>query len=93
MTRIIFTKQGGYTKSLPAVIVNGRSIFVSRITSIYKVSGGRWAGVAGYSSFSIIGGRESGGGSREWLVSWDGVWNGWISTTSMKGCIELIENC
>ncbi len=78
---------------LSAVIVNGREELVKRITEITQTRPGHFEGLAYGERFYIEGGRDAGGTSRDWFVSWDGAWNGYIAATSLVGAIKLIETC
>ncbi len=76
----------------PIIIVNGRNrVYVSRITEIEQTRPGHFHGVAQGSKFHIEGGKAAGGSSREWFVSWDGFWQGYIFATSLVEAINLIE--
>lgn len=89
MTTITLKKDG----SLMALRVNGRLIgFDPRITKIENVSAGRWEGIAGGKKFWIVGGRESGGGMREWFVQWDTHGDHVFPVKSCAAALRIIEN-
>ena len=51
------------------VKINGRHYFVgSEVCAVRKVSAGRFEVTYDRTTFLVIGGRASGGGSREWFV-------------------------
>ncbi len=91
MSKIKFTVTE-YSKT-PVIIVNGRNrVYTSRITEIAQTRPGHFHGVAQGSPFHIEGGRAAGGSPRDWFVSWDGLWTGYIGATSLTEAINLIES-
>ncbi len=78
---------------LNAVIVNGREELVARITEITQTRPGHFEGLAYGERFHIEGGSAAGGSPRDWFVSWDGAWDGYIEATSLVHAIKLIETC
>ena len=66
MTKITIKQEN----SLRALRVNGRLVsFAGLITDIRNTSAGRWEGETNSGdTFTIIGGRASGGASNEWFV-------------------------
>lgn len=75
--------------------VNGRFVdCAGRIESVEKTGPGRFEGMAGGELFSIIGGKESGGGVNEWFLKWAvGYGEMLVPAKSAKHCINLIESC
>ncbi len=71
---------------LSAVVVNGRQVLVNRITEIRSTRPGHFEGLAYGDRFHIEGGT-----SRDWFVSWDGAWDGYIRATSLVDAIGLVE--
>lgn len=71
MTTIAITKQDIKYSRLDTISVNGRKTPANRFERIAKTGNGKWQGTASGYDFTIIGGRESGGASNEWLVQWE----------------------
>ena len=92
MTTAKFTT-AKYAPSLNVVRVNGRDTFVNRITSLTQTRPGHFEGLAYGDRFHIEGGRAAGGSQRDWFVSWENAWEGYLTATSLVGAIKLIENC
>lgn len=76
---------------IPSIKVNGRNVYVNRITEITQTRKGHFEGIAYGSTFKIEGGKAAGGTSRDWFVEWDQGWNGSINATSLVDAIKLIE--
>ena len=92
MTTITITK-GQY--GLRTLKANGRLVAVEpRIVSIRKVSAGRWEGETNFGdTFTIIGGRASGGARNEWFVQYaTGYGDRYIPAKSAVHALNLIEN-
>jgi len=88
MTTVTLSK----SKYQDQIHVNGRFVlFPNRITEIRRTRPGSFEGVASGSNFQIVGGRAAGGSRNEWHVSWDGIFNDYISARSFVDCINLIE--
>ena len=78
---------------VPSIMVNGRTIFLRRVTEITQTRPGHFAGLADGEPFNIEGGRAAGGTARDWFVAWPVAWAGSINATSLKDAIHLIESC
>lgn len=91
MTKIQLIDDG----SLKKLVVNGKTIaYDGRITEIKKIGKGKWEGIASGYPFTIIGGKESGGSSREWFFHWPaGYGDSFVSVNSAVKALENIENC
>jgi len=70
------------------VKVNGRKVFVNRITQLHQIGPARWVGVANQRPFEIA--CES--DSQDWLVQWDAISNAALRCRSMVAAIHAIEN-
>lgn len=78
---------------LTALKCNGRVVgYDTRIATITKVSAGKWEGTTDYDeSFTIIGGRESGGASNEWFVNWpEHLGDRWLPCNSAVQALLII---
>lgn len=78
----------------PALYVNGRLVaFDSRITNIRNTSAGRWEGETNFGdTFTIIGGRASGGASNEWFVHYPTAYgDAYLPVKSAVQAINYIE--
>lgn len=91
MTKIVI-KQEGILKALRA---NGRLVsYDGRIVDIRNVSAGRWEGETNFGdTFTIIGGRASGGARNEWFVQYaTGYGDRYVPAKSAVHALNLIEN-
>ena len=87
MTKI--TQKGAIT------YVNNRIADYGTIHHIEKVGNGRWEGYVQWCSdvyqFSLCGGSESGGGSKEWYLRYPNAFGDqWVRYNSAKAAIEAI---
>ena len=75
--------------------VNNRIADYGTIHHIEKVGNGQWEGYVEWSSyvhqFSLCGGSESGGGSKEWYLRYPNAFGDqWVRYNSAKAAIEAI---
>ena len=70
------------------VKVNGRKVFVNRITQLHQIGPARWVGVASQRPFEIA--CESNG--QDWLVQWDAISSAALRCPSIVAAIHTIEN-
>ena len=75
-----------------ALKINGRAVYVTRITSIERASRAIWRGTASGYAFLIEGGKAAGGSSRDWWVEWDLLGGPAIHVNSFVDAVRLIEN-
>ncbi len=90
MTKIVLKQEN----SLRALRVNGRAVaFDGRITDIRATSAGRWEGETNFGdTFTVIGGRASGGASNEWFVQYStGYGDAYVPAKSAVEALNLIE--
>jgi hypothetical protein len=81
------------TQKGPITYVNNRIALCGRIDEISKKGNGHWTGTVGngWYNFELVGGRESGGGSKEWYLRFPlGFGDQWIRYNSAKAAIEAI---
>ena len=71
--------------------INGRTRFFNRDIVLTKERPGHWSGTVSGSAFEIVGGRQSGGTSREWFVDCPDFWSGSIFGTSLIACLKLLD--
>ncbi len=75
---------------LPHIEVNGRRVYVRRVTEFRQIKPGRFEGVASGTRFEIEGGRQAGGSSRDWFLDWAPI-GGTLYCTSLVDAIKQIE--
>lgn len=92
MTTIAITTDQYGLRNLKA---NGRLVTVDgRIADIRNVGAGRWEGETSLGdTFTLIGGRASGGASNEWFVKYEtGYGDSYVPADSAVKALNLIEN-
>lgn len=75
------------------IFVNNRVADYGAIDQISKKGNGHWVGSVcnGLYGFEVVGGRESGGGSKEWYLRYPlGFGDQWVRYNSAKSAIEAI---
>lgn len=90
MTTITISQEG----PLRALRANGRTVaYDGRIAAIRPVGAGRWEGETNFGdTFTIIGGRASGGASNEWFVQYStGYGDAYVPAKSAVHALNLIE--
>lgn len=86
MTRIAMT-------NTDRIKVNGTEMYSRRITEIHKIENGTWGGLIDDNDhFTIIGGKQSGGGSKEWFVHARVIGGGYIRVNSAVEAVKLINS-
>lgn len=62
---------------------------------VKRTAPGKWSGVVnGTREFEVIGGRHSGGSSREWYVRCPEFYgDAWLPTTSLVRALRLAASC
>lgn len=92
MTTMTYTAHDMKHYGLDTIKINGRALYPNRITKLSKVGSGKWVGEASGYSFTIIGGRASGGAANEWFVQWEPVGgHDFLAVKSAAAAIRCIE--
>lgn len=73
------------------LIVNGRRVYTSHLSNLKKTGRATWTVERYCNTYTIEGGKQAGGTSRDWFVD-SPTWNGSIHCTSLVDALRVIDN-